>query len=102
MAQQQSKIKELAAKLVFAALKTLQEMGGQAPGREVVAEVDMFVSTGGFTPDAKTTTRSSHVHIELVDLDRFITLWQEFYPKLSDEDKNLLSLVPIYFFSPVV
>jgi restriction system protein len=65
-------------------------------------DVGLFVSTGGFTPDAKQTSRSSHVHVELVDLDRFIILWQEFYPKLSDEDKNLLPLQPIYFYSPPV
>ncbi len=65
-------------------------------------DVGMFVSSGGFTPDAKTTARGSHVHVELVDLDRFITLWQEFYQKLADEDKALLPLMPIYFYAPTV
>lgn len=65
-------------------------------------DVGMFVSSGSFTPDAKTTARSSHVHVELVDLDRFITLWQEFYPKLADEDKALLPLMPIYFYAPTI
>lgn len=59
--------------------------------------VGIFVSTGGFTPDAKAAARSSHVHVELIDLARFIGLWQEFYEKLSDEDKSLLPLKPIYF-----
>ena len=63
-------------------------------------DVGMFVSSGGFTPDAKTTARTSQVHVELVDLDRFIALWQEFYQKLSDEDKALLPLVPIFFYAP--
>jgi restriction system protein len=63
-------------------------------------DVGMFVSSGGFTSDAKTTARSSHVHVELIDFDRFISLWQEFYPKLTDEDKALLPLVPIYFYAP--
>jgi restriction system protein len=65
-------------------------------------DVGMFVSSGGFTLDAKTTARGSHVHVELIDFDRFIGLWQEFYPKLTDEDKALLSLVPIYFYAPSV
>ena len=65
-------------------------------------DVGIFVSTGGFTADAKNTARNSHVHVELIDLDRFISLWQEFYPKMDDEDKNLLSLRPIYFYSPSV
>jgi len=63
-------------------------------------DVGMFVSSSGFTPDAKSTARGSHVHVELIDLDRFIALWQEFYPKLTDEDKGLLTLVPIYFYAP--
>jgi len=63
-------------------------------------DVGIFVSTGGFTSDAKTTARSSHVHVELIDLDRFITLWQEFYTKLTDEDKSLLPMIPIYFYAP--
>jgi restriction system protein len=63
-------------------------------------DVGMFVSSGGFTNDSKTTARSSHVHVELVDLDRFISLWQEFFSKLNDEDKSLLPLVPIYFYHP--
>jgi len=60
-------------------------------------DVGIFVSTGGFTPDAKTTARGSHVHVELIDLSRFIALWQEFYEKLTDEDKSLMPLTPIYF-----
>lgn len=63
-------------------------------------DVGMFVSSGGFTPDAKATARGSHVHVELIDLDRLIALWQEFYPKLTDEDKSLLPLVALYFFAP--
>lgn len=65
-------------------------------------DVGMFVSSAGFTPDSKTTARTSHVHVELVDLDRFITLWQEFYPKLADEDKGQLPLMPIYFYAPTI
>lgn len=65
-------------------------------------DVGIFVSTGGFTPDSKTTARTSHVHVELIDLDRFITLWQEFYPKLTDEDKALLPLMSIYFYAPAL
>lgn len=60
-------------------------------------DVGIFVSTGGFTSDAKRAARSSHVHVELIDLTRFITLWQEFYENLVDEDKSLLPLTPIYF-----
>ena len=64
-------------------------------------DVGMFVSTSGFTPDARAAARGSHVHVELVDLNRLITLWQEFYDRLRDEDKNLLPLRPIYFLAPI-
>ncbi len=62
-------------------------------------DIGLFVSSGGYTPDAKTTARNSHAHVELIDIDRFINLWQEFYPKLSDEDKALLPLRAVYFIS---
>ncbi len=63
-------------------------------------DVGIFFSTGGFTPDAKAVARSSHVHVELIDLERFISLWQEFYDKLTDADKSMLPLLPIYFLAP--
>ncbi len=63
-------------------------------------DVGIFVSTGGYTADAKLEVRSANTHIELIDLKHLIALWQEFYPKLNDEDKNLLSLIPIYFYLP--
>jgi restriction system protein len=59
--------------------------------------VGIFVSTGGFTPDARAAARTSHAHIELIDLDRFLTLWQDFYDKMVEEDKALLPLRPIFF-----
>jgi restriction system protein len=65
-------------------------------------DVGIFVSSGGFTSDAKATARGSQVHVEIIDLDRFISLWQEFYEKLTDEDKSLLPLMPIFFYAPSV
>ncbi len=64
-------------------------------------DVGLFVSTYGFTPDAKVAARTSHVHVELIDLQRLVSLWQEFYPKLTDEDKNQLPLLPIFFLAPL-
>ncbi len=62
-------------------------------------DVGIFVSTGGFTPDGRNAARGSHVHVELIDLNRFIRLWQDFYDKLKEEDKSLLPLRPIFFLS---
>ena len=63
-------------------------------------DVGIFVSTGGFTSDAKMTARSAGVHIELVDLTRLIGLWEEFYSKMDDEEKAMLPLIPINFLAP--
>jgi restriction system protein len=63
-------------------------------------DVGIFFSSGGFTPDAKATARGSHVHVELIDLERFIELWRDFYEKMLDEDKARLPLVPVYFIAP--
>lgn len=59
-------------------------------------DVGIFVSTGGFSPDARTAAKGAHIHVELIDLNRFITLWQEFYGTMKDDDKRLLPLRPLY------
>ena len=78
-----SRSRELAAKVIFAALQILKDRGGQAAGREVIAEVE-----------------------NRVQLDEWATarhpLWQEFYDKLTDQDKTALPLVPIYFYAASV
>lgn len=60
-------------------------------------DVGLFVTSGRFTSEAEKFARSSHKHIELINFERFISLWQEFYNKLTDDDKNILPLHPIYF-----
>lgn len=84
------------------AAATVQEVRELMGLLQKEGDVGMFVSSGGYTSDAKATARSSHVHVELIDLDRFIALWQEFYPKLTDEDKDRLRLRPIFFYEPLV
>jgi restriction system protein len=64
-------------------------------------DVGLFISTGGFTPEAKKTAQSSHVHVELIDFERFISLWQDFYEKMEDEDRALLPLLPFYFYAEI-
>ena len=63
-------------------------------------DVSIFVATGGFTSNARQEARNATPHMELIDLERFISLWQEFYKKLGDEDKSLLPLLPVYFVEP--
>lgn len=60
-------------------------------------DIGLFVTSGTFTSEAERSARESHRHIKLLDIDNFIQLWQEFYSKLTDEDKNKLPLHSIYF-----
>lgn len=83
-------------------VKHRQDSTGAPAIRELIGvlnkdgDVGICVSTGGFSADAKTTARDARVHVELIDLDRFVTLWQEFYARLTDEDKSLLPLRAIH------
>ena len=63
-------------------------------------DIGIFVSTGGFTSDAKQRARNAHIHIELIDLIRFLSLWKEFYTNLKDEDKAKLPMKKVYCLFP--
>ncbi|HLP52757.1 MAG TPA: restriction endonuclease [Chitinophagales bacterium] len=60
-------------------------------------DVGLFVTSGDFSQPAKTEARLSGKHIELIDFDRFIELWIQYYDKMKDEIKYMLPLHPIYF-----
>ncbi|GAB0157498.1 hypothetical protein CHRYSEOSP005_27760 [Chryseobacterium sp. Alg-005] len=60
-------------------------------------DIGLFVTSGSFTSESERSARESHRHIRLLDINNFIELWQEFYNKMEDEDKNMLPLHPIYF-----
>ena len=60
-------------------------------------DIGLFVSRTGFTADAEREIRSSTKHIETMDLDRLVSLWQQHYEKLSETGKALLPLVKVYF-----
>lgn len=64
-------------------------------------EVGLFVTTGGFTKDAEDESRAqSHRKITLINRDRFVELWQEYYNQLSDDIRRKFPLKPIYFLAP--
>lgn len=60
-------------------------------------DMGLFVTSGTFSNDAKRAARESQTHVRLIDIDDLIQLWEEFYGNMSDEDKNILPLHPIYF-----
>ena len=60
-------------------------------------DIGLFVTSGTFSADAKKDANSSKDYIRIIDGKEFIEMWQEYYPKMSDEDKKLLPLKNISF-----
>lgn len=58
--------------------------------------VGLFITSGTFSNDARLAARTSHVHIELVDMTRFIELWIEHYGEMAEDDRALLRLRTIH------
>ncbi|MBN8645319.1 MAG: Mrr restriction system protein [Planctomycetes bacterium] len=63
-------------------------------------DIGLFVSSGGFTPDALREVRSAKVHIEAMDLDDLVDHWIKHYATIPEEGKALLPLTPVYFIVP--
>jgi restriction system protein len=64
-------------------------------------DVGIYVSAGGFTPDAEREARSQEQRrVTLIDLDRLVNLWIEHSARLEDADRQRLPLKPIYFLAP--
>ncbi|MEO9503387.1 Mrr restriction system protein [Nonlabens ulvanivorans] len=61
------------------------------------SDVGIFVTSGRFSKPSRRESLMSREHIELIDFDRFVELWQEYYPKMDDDKKSLLPLHPVYF-----
>ena len=61
-------------------------------------DLGLFVSSGGFTSDAKDESRTQERRkVTLLDLENIFDLWVEHYEKLSQEAKQRFPLKPIYF-----
>lgn len=60
-------------------------------------EIGLFVSSAGFTREARREAAQAGVHIELIDLDRLLDLWIRHYEKLSEEDRAHLRLRRVHF-----
>lgn len=65
-------------------------------------EIGVFVSSGGFTRDATREAERGAVHIELIDLDRFLELWLQHYAKIPEAKRAKLRLEPVYFLAPEI
>ena len=60
-------------------------------------DIALFVTSGTYSADAKHAASGSNNFIRLIDGDEFIGMWQDYYDKMSDEDKNMLPLKRISF-----
>ena len=60
-------------------------------------DIALFVTSGTYSNDAKQAASGSNNFIRLIDGDEFINMWQDYYDKMSDEDKNMLPLKRISF-----
>ena len=63
-------------------------------------DIGLIVSSGGFSNEVEREIRASTKHIELMDLDRLIELWQQHYDKVREPGKVLLPLVQLFFLAP--
>jgi len=60
-------------------------------------DVGLFVTSGDFSSQALVEARSADKHIELIAFEKFVSLWQSYYNKMTDEEKSMLPLHPIFF-----
>ena len=63
-------------------------------------EMGLFVSSGGFTAQAVAEAQNGAVHIRLIDLDTLLENWITHYDQLSEADRALLRLRPVFFLAP--
>ncbi len=64
-------------------------------------DVGLFVSTGGFTRDARDEARTQEKRrVTLLDMEALVELWIEHYDKLDEQGRRRLPLQPIWFLAP--
>ena len=60
-------------------------------------DVGLVVTSGLFTSEAQRAARENHRGVRLIDGDEFIDLWIRYYSKMSEDDRSLLRITPVYF-----
>lgn len=64
-------------------------------------DVGIFISTGGFTPDAHSEARhQENRRVTLIGLDELIDLWVENYNRIPEAERQRLPLKPIFYLAP--
>jgi len=57
----------------------------------------VYVSTGGFSKEAKYEAERSNIPVTLIDLDLLATLITQYYDKFDEEAKSLIPLIKIFW-----
>lgn len=57
----------------------------------------IYVSTGGFTTDAKYEAERSEIPIILMDLDFLVKFILQYYDKFDEDSRSLIPLKKIYW-----
>ena len=60
-------------------------------------DVGVYISLGGFTSDAESSSRRTSRRLTLIDGDNFLDLWVEHYRRVDQEGRELLPVKPVYF-----
>ena len=55
-------------------------------------DIALFVTSGTYSADARNAASGNDKFIRLIDGNDFIDMWQEYYEKMTDDDKNMLPL----------
>jgi restriction system protein len=64
-------------------------------------EVGLMVSSGGFASAAAREARAASKHVDMIDLERLVLLWQQHYERITEDGRAMLPLAPIYFLAPI-
>ena len=56
----------------------------------------LYVSTGGFTKEARYEADRTYVPVRLLDLDSFVRNYVEVYDKVNDNDRAILPLTRVW------
>jgi restriction system protein len=63
-------------------------------------DIGLLVSSGGFTSEVEREIRVAGKHIELMDLERLVALWQQHYEQIPETGRALLPLVRVFVLAP--
>lgn len=60
-------------------------------------DIALFVTSGTYSADARNAASGNDKFIRLIDGNDFIDMWQKYYDKMTDDDKNMLPWKRISF-----